>query len=65
MGPQLAALAQQNAKVKLRRIDIGRWESPVAAQFGIRRLPTIWLYEDGALASKDPAAIEQRLSALK
>ncbi|HEX6810910.1 MAG TPA: thioredoxin family protein [Planctomycetota bacterium] len=65
MGPQLAALATQHAQVKLRRVDIVSWDSPVAAQFSIRQLPTIWLYEDGELYSKDRTKVTARLSALK
>jgi hypothetical protein len=65
MGPQLAALARQDARVKLRIVDVVRWDSPVARQYRIERLPTLWLYEDGALVSKDSRAIAERLSALK
>ena len=31
--------------MKLVRIDIQRWGSPVAEQFKINQLPTVWLYE--------------------
>jgi len=65
VGPQLEALAQANPKVKLRIVDIGDWRSPVARQHGIDRLPTIWLYENGQLYSKDRSEISARLQKLE
>lgn len=61
----MEALARARQDVKLRIVDVGDWHSPVAEQFGIRSLPTIWLYEDGKLFSKDRAAVGARLQALK
>ena len=61
VGPQLEALVEHNPRAKLRRIDIGSWHSPVAKQYDIRRLPTVWLYEDGAVVSRDTAEIAGRL----
>ena len=61
----MAALAEQHPEVKLRRVDIGDWHSPVAQQYGIRQLPTLWLYEDGELVSKDSRAVAARLQKLK
>jgi thioredoxin-like negative regulator of GroEL len=61
----LAALAEQHPQVKLRRVDVGDWQSPVALQYGIRQLPTLWLYEDGELVSKDGREVAARLSRLK
>jgi thioredoxin-like negative regulator of GroEL len=65
VGPQLEALAKQNPLVKLRTIDIGRWDSPVAEQYSIRSLPTVWLYEDGELYSKSRDKVAARLQELK
>ena len=65
MGPQLAALAQRQPQLKLRRVDVVRWDSPVAEQFSIRCLPTLWLYENGSLVTKNADEISRRLSALK
>ena len=65
MGPQLEALARQHPKIKLRRIDIAEWGSPVARQCGIRSLPTIWLYEDSRLVTKDRDQVMTRLAALR
>lgn len=61
----MEALANQHPQVKLRRVDIGQWSSPVAKQYGIDRLPTLWLYEDGELYSKDKDDIAARLQQLR
>jgi len=47
--------------VQLRIIDIDSWSSEVAQQHSIRRLPTIWLYEDGNLVTKDTNEAVSRL----
>ncbi len=60
----MEALAETHRLVRLRRIDIGSWNSPVAEQYGIRKLPTVWLYIDGKLFSKDRDAVAKRLSEL-
>jgi hypothetical protein len=61
----LEALARRNPAVALRIVDVGSWDSAAAVQHGIRSLPTIWLYENGALLSKDRNAVAQRLQALQ
>ena len=48
-----------------RVVDIGDWQSPVAEQYGIRRLPTLWLYENGRLLTKDRDAIAKRMQSVK
>lgn len=65
MGPQLEALANRNPAVALRIVDIGSWDSPAARQHVVRSLPTIWLYENGVLSSKDRKQVVQRLQALQ
>ena len=44
-------------EVRLVRVDIGNWNSPVAKQFGIRRLPTLWLYEGTQQVSQDTRGV--------
>jgi hypothetical protein len=61
MGPQLEALTKQRADIYLRIVDIGSWNSAVAQQHGVRRLPGLWLYEDGKLVATDPEQALQRL----
>ena len=61
----MEALARQHAEVKLRIVDVGAWDSEVAQQHGIRSLPTIWLYEDGELSTKDRRDVLARLNSLR
>ena len=61
----MEALAQASSELKLRVIDVGSWQSPVAKQFGIDRLPTLWLYENGKLVSKDTQEIGKRMQKVK
>jgi len=49
----LEAAIHRTKTVRLRKINIGKWGSPVASQFGINSLPTLWLYEGKKLVSKD------------
>ncbi len=39
-------------------VDIGRFGSPVATQYEIRRLPTLWLYEGKELRADNKTARE-------
>ena len=43
----MEAFVKKNDAYALRKIDINRWESPVAKQYGIQALPHLILYEDG------------------
>ena len=53
MGPQLGAWVEKNRTIRLRQIDVGNWNSEVAQQFEIRRLPTLMLYDGTDLISDD------------
>lgn len=48
--------------VQLRKIDIGNWQSAVATQHEIRRLPTLALYDGKRLVSSDTREIFNLLS---
>ena len=61
MGPRLEAHVEEKGNLRLLKIDIEHWGSPVAEQFGIRRLPTIWLYDGSKRISDDAAEIEKIL----
>ena len=61
----MEALARQHAEVKLRIVDVVSWDSEAARQYGIRGLPTIWLYENGQLLTKDRGAVAARLGSLR
>ena len=64
MGPQLEALTQRRADVRLRIVDIQSWGSPVAKQYHVQRLPWLWLYQDGRRVSTDTREIAGILNSL-
>ena len=49
----MEALIEEKQNCVLRRIDIVRWGSDVARQFGIRSLPTLWLYDGQKRVTSD------------
>ena len=49
----MEAWVDRNKTIRLRQIDIGNWNSEVAQQFEIRRLPTLMLYDGTDLISDD------------
>lgn len=65
MGPQLEALTQRRSDVRLRIVDIESWDSPVAQQYSVRRLPWLWLYQDGRRVSTDTREVLGMLNALR
>jgi len=55
---------QTKANCVLRRIDIGAWDSDVARQFGVRSLPSLWLYDGQNRVSTNGQEVFDRLRAL-
>jgi thioredoxin-like negative regulator of GroEL len=53
LGPKLERLAREKRNFRLLVIDIDKWNSPVARQHDINRLPTLWLCKDGEVVSTD------------
>lgn len=45
LDPHLRALARSQENVYLRRINMLAWETPVAQQFGLRSIPSVWIYD--------------------
>jgi hypothetical protein len=60
----LETLINQKKGVRLLRIDIDRWGSPVAKQYGINRLPTVWLYNGTTKVASDTQAAWGQVSQL-
>jgi hypothetical protein len=58
----LEALIRKRGTVRLRKIDVATWGSPVSKQFGIRRLPTLRLYDGTKLVSEDTTNVIQTLA---
>ena len=52
----------QEKQIPLRKVDIKSWDSQVARQHGIDRLPTLWLYKDRQLVTRESQAVFQHLS---
>ncbi len=50
--------------MRLRKVDVESWNSPVAQQYRIRSLPTLWLYEDGQRVATDTREVLGRLQRL-
>ena len=51
-------LVRQKENFRVVTIDIGAFRSPIAAQYGIKRIPTLWLYEGMELRADDKTAEE-------
>jgi hypothetical protein len=51
--------------VRLRRIDIESWDSPVAKLYGVRSLPLLWLYRDGEVVARGTRDVVDELNALR
>ena len=65
MGPQVEALAQEFKDLTAIKVDIKKWQSPVANQFKLRSIPAFAVYgKDGELKheGKEAKLYVQRLS---
>lgn len=52
---------QQTDGTRLLRVDVDTWGSPVAKQFGINSLPTVYLFEGRDLVLTDTRAVLARI----
>ncbi len=60
----MEALINGKQDCRLLRIDIDQWGSAVASQYGIRRLPTVWLYNGSERVASDTRDVLTRVSQL-
>ena len=58
----MEALIRERGTVRLRKIDVATWGSPVSKQFGIRRLPTLRLYDGTRLVSGNTTNVIRTLA---
>ncbi|MHC4513770.1 MAG: thioredoxin domain-containing protein [Planctomycetota bacterium] len=58
----MEALIRERGTVRLRKIDVVSWDSAVSQQFGIRRLPTLRLYDGTRLVSDDSRHVLRTLT---
>ncbi len=59
----MEAIIRRRGTVRLRKIDVASWHSEVSKQFGIRRLPTLRLYDGTRLVSEDTRHVVRTLVA--
>lgn len=57
----MEALIRKSNGVRLCKIDVPTWESPVARANSIRVLPTLWLYDGDRLVSRDTGQVMSKL----
>lgn len=57
----MESLVKQKGNLRLRVIDIDTWDSAVAQQHGIRRLPTLVLYRGTERISDDARDVLERI----
>lgn len=53
----MEARVRKLGTIRLRRVDISEWASDVARQYGIRRLPTLRLYDGHDVLSEETREI--------
>ena len=53
---------REKGNVRLRKIDIDDWSSPVARQYEIRSIPELRLYEGYKLVTKDTQKVMRSLT---
>jgi thioredoxin-like negative regulator of GroEL len=58
----LEALIESKPGCSLLKIEIPTWQAAVVQQFGIRSLPTVWLYKDGKQLTADTRDALTRLN---
>lgn len=54
-------LVNKTSNIRLRKINIGTWGSPVAERYGIKSLPALWLVDPDGRVSKSKAKILELL----
>ena len=55
-------MIRKRKDTRLLKVNIGRWGTPVAKQFGIKAIPQLRYYEGKALKSQDTGQIIGRLA---
>jgi hypothetical protein len=63
VGSQLEALVRSRGDLRLRKVDVVSWVSPVARQYDVRQLPWLWLYRDGERIATGSREVLERLAA--
>jgi thioredoxin 1 len=61
LEPRLEAAIRERGNVRLRRVNIADWSSPVARQFGIQSIPQLWLHDGTKRVATDTADVLRRI----
>jgi len=60
MAPDLEAIARQDPRVYLRKVDIVTWGTPVTAQFGISSIPNVRVFgSDGRMVGEPTHSMDE------
>jgi len=60
MASRLEGLVRKHKGWRVRTIDIEKWGSPVARQYGIGKVPTVWMFRGLELVEDNYKAILAR-----
>lgn len=61
LEPRLEAAIRERGNVRLRRVNIRDWSSPVARQYGIESIPQLWLHDGTKRVATDTAEVLRRI----
>ena len=61
LEPRLQAAIRERGNVRLRRVNIKDWDSPVARQYGIQSIPQLWLHDGTKRVSTDTMDVLRRI----
>lgn len=61
LEPRLEAAIRERGNVRLRRVNIADWSSPVARQYEIQSIPQLWLHDGTKRVATDTASVLRRI----
>ena len=61
LSPRLEAAVRERGNVRLRRVNIRDWSSPVAQQYGIQSIPQLWLHDGTKRVATDTSEVMRRI----
>ena len=61
LEPRLQAAIRERGNVRLRKINIKDWSSPVARQYQIQSIPQLWLHDGTQRVSTDTMDVLRRI----
>ena len=61
LEPRLQAAIRERGNVRLLRVNIRDWSSPVARQYGIQSIPQLWLHDGTERVATDTHDVMRRI----